>query len=61
MKNPKLNYKDCSTDTLFRTRYQADKAKRMSYWLNSDMVTVKVDGGYKVMDASDYRIWRKQR
>ena len=45
MKNPKLNYKDCSTDTLFRTRYQADKAKRMSYWLNSDMVTVKVDGG----------------
>lgn len=34
---------------LYASRYYASKA------------ATKVDGGYKIMSASDYNIWRKQK
>lgn len=41
--------------TLYASRYYASKAA------TRDQVIVKVDGGYKIMSASDYNIWRKQK
>ena len=41
--------------TIYVTRYQAKKAAL------SHEVVVKVDGGYTIMSAYDYQIWRKQR
>lgn len=41
--------------TIYKNRYQA--AKHKSY---GDVV-VKVCGGYTVMTAQDYRIWKMQR
>jgi hypothetical protein len=40
---------------LYASRYYASKAA------TRDQVIVKVDGGYKIMSASDYNIWRKQK
>ena len=40
---------------LYMSRYYARKDAR------NDQVIVKVDGGYKIMCASDYNIWRKQK
>lgn len=40
---------------LYMSRYYARKDAR------NDQVIVKVDGGYKIMSASDYNIWRKQK
>lgn len=40
---------------LYTTRYYARKA------CPGDCVVVKVDGGYMIMTASNYNIWRKQR
>lgn len=40
---------------LYTTRYYARKA------CLSDCVVVKVCGGYTIMTAADYNIWRKQR
>ncbi len=37
------------------SRYYARKAAR------EDQVVVKVYGGYKIMDADQYRIWRQQK
>lgn len=39
----------------YKTRYQANKAK------TGNEVIVKVCGGYKLMEAKDYREWRKQK
>lgn len=41
--------------TIYTTRYQARKAAR------GGEVVVKVDGGYTVMTARDYQIWRAQK
>lgn len=41
--------------SLYTSRYYARKAA------TGDQVVVKVDGGYKIMSASNYNIWRKQR
>ena len=41
--------------TIYNTRYQARKAAT-----GADVV-VKVCGGYAVMSASDYNVWRNQR
>lgn len=40
---------------LYPTRYQARKAATGSE------VVVKVCGGWMVMDAGEYNIWRKQK
>lgn len=40
---------------LYTTRYYARKA------CPGGCVVVKVDGGYMIMTASNYNIWRKQR
>ena len=43
------------TSGLYASRYYALKAA------TGDEVVIKVDGGYKILSASDYNIWRKQR
>lgn len=40
---------------LYKTRYYAQKAA----W--GDKVVTKVCGGYSIMKATDYNIWKKQR
>ena len=45
---------------MYKTRYQARKA------MIGDQAIVKVDAGggkigYRLMDAADYRVWRKQK
>lgn len=40
---------------LYTTRYYARKARP------GDCVVVKVCGGYMIMTASDYNVWRCQR
>ena len=40
---------------IYDTRYQARKAA------TGGEVVVKVNGGYTVMSARDYQIWRKQK
>ena len=40
---------------LYTTRYYARKA------CHGDCVAVKVCGGYAIMTATNYSIWRKQR
>lgn len=40
---------------LYTSRYYAKKAA------NGDEVVVKVCGGYMIMTAANYNIWRKQR
>ena len=47
--------KGIKTMTIYSTRYQAKKNAKYGD------VVVKVDGGYVVMDARDYRIWKKQK
>lgn len=41
--------------TIYKNRYQARKNA------NYGDVVVKVEGGYTVMDARDYRIWKAQK
>ena len=40
---------------LYTTRYYARKT------CTGDCVVVKVCGGYAIMAAADYNVWRKQR
>lgn len=40
---------------LYTSRYYAKKDA------TGEEIVVKVDGGYKIMSASDYNIWRKQQ
>ncbi len=40
---------------LYTSRYYAQKDA------TGDEVVVKVCGGYRIMSASDYNVWRKQR
>ena len=40
---------------LYTTRYYASKAA------NGEDVVVKVCGGYTIMTAADYNVWRHQR
>ena len=41
---------------IYKNRYQASKAKT-----DINDVIVKVTGGYTIMTASKYQVWRKQR
>ena len=45
----------CDKYGMYQTRYQARKAA------SGRDVVVKVYGGYRIMDAGEYNIWRKQR
>ena len=40
---------------LYPTRHHAKKA------MIGDKAVVKVDGGYRIMEWSDYNVWSKQR
>ena len=40
---------------IYRTRYLAKKAAA------SDEVVVKVEGGYMLMSAWEYRVWKRQK
>lgn len=56
---------------IFKTRYQAIKARRTEPFFNGAEVCVKVCSGvdssgepttgYVLMDAEDYRVWRGQK
>lgn len=39
---------------LYTSRYYAKK-------YHPDLVAVEVNGGYRAMDAAQYRVWRNQR
>ena len=56
MKNTHIdkNGQDVRTG-LYISRYYAKRATR------GDEIIVKVDGGYKIMSAANYNIWRGQR
>ena len=41
---------------MYKNRYQAQKAKQ-----DKNDVIVKVTGGYTIMTAREYQVWRKQR
>ena len=43
-----------TNNTIYTTRYQAQKAK------TGDCKIVKVDGGYMLMTYSEYNTWHKQ-
>lgn len=46
---------------IFNTRYQAQKARATEPEFNGSEKIIKVWGGFVLMDASDYEVWRKQR
>ena len=46
---------------IFATRYQARKARCTEPEFNGAEVCVKVCGGYVLMNADDYRVWKNQR
>lgn len=46
---------------IFKNRYQADKARKTDQFFNGTEKIVKVEGGYTLMDAEEYRIWRNQK
>lgn len=41
---------------IYKNRYQASKAKT-----DKNSVIVKVTGGYTIMTADEYSVWRKQK
>lgn len=41
---------------LYKSRYYAAKAKT-----DDNDVVVKVEGGYTIMDAWEYDVWKKQK
>ena len=46
---------------IFPNRYQAQKARSTSPFFNGVEMIVKVCGGYVLMDADTYRIWKQQK
>lgn len=45
----------------YKTRYQAEKARKANPYISSASVIVKVCGGYVIMSPRDYEIWKKQK
>lgn len=41
--------------TIYKNRYQSKK------YANGNEVVVKVEGGYVIMDAASYNVWKKQK
>jgi len=50
-----MQYENGQPTGLYVSRYYARKAA------NGADVVVKVDGGYKIMTAANYRVWKKQK
>lgn len=46
---------------IFRTRYQAQKERKDNPFCNGTEKTIKVEGGYALMDVRDYQNWMKQK
>ena len=49
------------TSRIFKNRYQAEKARRTEPFFNGAEICVKVCGGYVLMDADEYRVWKAQK
>ena len=50
-----MQYENGQQTGVYISRYYARKAA------NGADVVVKVDGGYKIMTAANYRVWKKQK
>lgn len=46
---------------IFKNRYQADKARKTEVFFDGAEKIIKVYGGYVLMDAEEYRIWKMQK
>ena len=46
---------------IFKNRYQADKARKTEAFFNGTEKIIKVCGGYVLMDAEEYHIWKMQK
>ena len=46
---------------IFTNRYQAEKARRTGREFNGAEKIVKVYGGYVLMSAEEYRVWKMQK
>lgn len=46
---------------IFKTRYQAQKARKTEPFFSGAEICVKVCGGYVLMDPDYYRIWKNQK
>lgn len=46
---------------IFKNRYQAIKERNNNPFYNGSEICVKVCGGYVLMNAEEYRIWRNQK
>ena len=46
---------------IFKNRYQADKARKTEPFFNGAEKIIKVCGGYVLMDAEEYRVWKMQK
>ena len=47
--------------TIFETRYQAQKERATNPFFNGTEKVIKVCGGYALMDAAYYRVWKMQK
>lgn len=46
---------------IFKTRTEADKARKTDPWHRSNERIVKVSGGYALMTEQEYQTWKKQK
>ena len=46
---------------IFKNRYQAEKARRTESFFDGTEKIIKVCGGYVIMDADKYRVWKNQK
>ena len=46
---------------MYKTRYQAVKARATESCYSTSDIIVKVCGGYVIMTPSEYNTWRKQK
>ena len=46
---------------IYKTRYAADKVRKTDPYHRSDEKIIKVEGGYTLMTAQDYEIWKMQK
>ena len=46
---------------IFKNRHQADKARKTEPFFNGEEKIIKVYGGYVLMGAEEYRVWKMQK
>jgi len=46
---------------IYKTRYMADKVRKTDPYHSTSEIIVKVCGGYTLMTAEEYRIWKNQK